>query len=307
MTVYLDIILIENLCMNYIILYATAFVMKLKIKHIRLLLSALTGGLYAVLTYMQIIKMYSTMIMKIILSFSMVYLAFAPKNIKAMLKEVISFYLVSFIFGGCAFALLYFIKPQDILMANGVYIGSYPLKIALLGGIIGFIILNIALKNIKHRVNKKALIYQAEIEIEGKKLTVKAMLDTGNLLKDPITGVPVIIVEKDKLYEIIPGRILNHTEKIIGGDWEICNEETEYRARFRVIPFSSIGKQNGMLLGFKADKIKIVTDVEEVIRKESIVCIYNGKISKNDTYSALIGLDILEGSEKNEYFANIKV
>lgn len=307
MTVYLDIVLIENLCMNYIILFATAFIMKLKIKHVRLFISALIGGLYAVLTYMQIVKMYSTMIMKIILSICMVYIAFYPKNIRAMLKEIMLFYLVSFVFGGCAFALLYFLKPQDILMKNGVFIGSYPLKVALLGGIVGFIVMNVALKNVKNKMSKKALIYQVEIEMQEKSLMVKAMLDTGNLLKDPITGIPVIIVDKEELYQIIPGRILNYTDKIIGGDWEICSEDIEYRAKFRMIPFSSIGKQNGMLLGFKVDRVKIITDIEEVVRKDAIVCIHNGKISKNNTYSALIGLDILEGSDKNEYFTNIKV
>lgn len=307
MTVYLDIVLIENLCMNYIILFATAFIMKLKIKHVRLFISALIGGLYAVLTYMQIVKMYSTMVMKIILSICMVYIAFYPKNIRAMLKEIMLFYLVSFVFGGCAFALLYFLKPQDILMKNGVFIGSYPLKVALLGGIVGFIVMNVALKNVKNKMSKKALIYQVEIEMQEKSLMVKAMLDTGNLLKDPITGIPVIIVDKEELYQIIPGRILNYTDKIIGGDWEICSEDIEYRAKFRMIPFSSIGKQNGMLLGFKVDRVKIITDIEEVVRKEAIVCIHNGKISKNNTYSALIGLDILEGSDKNEYFTNIKV
>ena len=54
MTIYLDIVLIENLCMNYIILFATGFIMKIKLHHIRLILSALLGGIYAILSYMEI-------------------------------------------------------------------------------------------------------------------------------------------------------------------------------------------------------------------------------------------------------------
>ena len=45
MTVYIDIILLENLCMNYIILFATAYIMKLKISHIRLVASSGIGAI----------------------------------------------------------------------------------------------------------------------------------------------------------------------------------------------------------------------------------------------------------------------
>ena len=65
------------------------------------------------------------------------------------------FYLTSFLFGGTAFALLYFIKPQNILIRNGVYVGTYPIKIALLGGMVGFSIITISFKIVKNRISKK--------------------------------------------------------------------------------------------------------------------------------------------------------
>ncbi len=306
MTVYIDVVLLENLCMNYIILFATGFILKLKMKQLKLALSALLGGIYAILTYMQILEIYSTMIMKIILSLCMIYIAFTPKNIKALLKELILFYLISFAFGGCAFALLYFLKPEDIFMINGVYIGSYPLKIALLGGVIGFVITYIAFKIVKNRMSKKGLIYLVKIQIEEKEIELKAMLDTGNMLRDPITGAPVIIVERENLYGVIPGNILNNIEKIIGGDWEEYEEEITYRSKFRIIPFQSIGKQNGMLLGFKVDQITIMTDIEDIKKENAIMCIYTQSIGKNNSYSALIGLDMLEGSDRNEYLTTVK-
>ena len=45
MTIYLDVVLIENLCMNYIILFATGYLLKKKMNHIRLILSALFGDI----------------------------------------------------------------------------------------------------------------------------------------------------------------------------------------------------------------------------------------------------------------------
>ena len=82
----------------------------------------------------------------------MVDIALGPKEIKRLLKQLVIFYLSSFAFGGCAFALLYFIKPQDVLIKNGVYIGTYPIKIALLGGILGFIIIQTAFKIVKTKL-----------------------------------------------------------------------------------------------------------------------------------------------------------
>lgn len=307
MTIYLDVVLIENLCMNYIILFATGFIMKTKLHHIRMIFSGLIGGVYAILSYIQILPFNSNMFVKIVLSICMVYLAFSPKGIKALMKYLVMFYLVSFVFGGCAFALLYFVKPEDIFMVNGVYIGTYPVKIALLGGIVGFVITYIAFKVVKHRIGKKAILYDIEIHMEEKKAKMKAMLDTGNGLKEPITGTPVIVVEKEKLSGLLPDNILNHTDEIIGGDWGENEENMCYRSRFRIIPFSSIGKQNGMLLGFKVDNVKVINDIEEISNQKVIVCLYNQKLSKTNTYSALIGLDMLEGREESELVTNIKI
>ena len=58
MTIYIDVVLIENLIMNYIILFATAIVLKLKIKHIRLILASLIGAVYSILSYMSLLEVY---------------------------------------------------------------------------------------------------------------------------------------------------------------------------------------------------------------------------------------------------------
>lgn len=309
MTVYLDVVLLENLCMNYIILFATGYLMKIKMNNIRVIIASFLGGIYAIVSYMEILPIYSNFFMKILLSIGMVYLAFGAKNVKSILKQLIIFYLTSFAFGGCAFALLYFVKPENILMRNGVYVGTYPIKIALLGGLIGFIITYIAFKVIKNKLSKKDIIYDIAIEIDKKQVQVKAMLDTGNMLKDPITQTPVIVVEKEKLYGILPSGLLDHLENMIGGEGEnilSSSEEEKYLHKLRMIPFHSIGKQNGLMLGIKADKVEILQE-ENIINDNVIIGIFNQSLSKNHHYSALIGLDILERSETNEPIANSKI
>lgn len=293
MTIYIDIVLLENLCMNYIILFSTAYIIKLKIRHIRLIISSLVGAIYAILAYANIMPIYTNLVVKIILSICMIYIAYKPKHIKGLLKELIVFYLISFALGGCAFALLYIVRPQDIFMKNGVYIGTYPLKIALLGGITGFIITYISFKIVKSRVTKNEIIYKILVKFEEKELETMVMLDTGNMLKDPISGESVILLEKKKLGEILPNSLLENMENILGGEFG-TNQSEQYKTKLRIIPFTSVGKQNGMMIGIKADEVKVITDVDEIIKKDVIICMYEKSFSKSGKYFGLIGLDMLE-------------
>ena len=51
MTIYIDIIIVENLIMNYIILYATGLISKSKKSYLRMFMASLIGAIYATLEY----------------------------------------------------------------------------------------------------------------------------------------------------------------------------------------------------------------------------------------------------------------
>lgn len=310
MVIYLDVVFLENIIMNYIIIYATGIVVKSEIKQWRILIASSIGAIYTIAMYISTIPIYSNFIMKLILSLVIIYVAFIPKNIKKTLKILLIFYLVSFVFGGCIFALMYIITPKLAQIKNGVFVGTYPIKIALIGGIISFVIIQISFKMVKNKISKKDVIYNIEIIINNKKTEVKALLDTGNLLKEPITGMPVIIVEHKSLNKIVPIEILNNLNKIIGGDTYELLENEEFSkiiSRFRMIPFSSLGKQNGLLLGLKADSINIILDEKTEKINNVIIGIYDKSFTKNGMYSAIFGLDILEGGKLNENTADVKI
>ena len=310
MIVYLDIIFIENILMNYIILYACGVILKIKLKKWKIFLSASFGATYTIIMYLNIVEIYSNTIMKFILSIVMVYVAFKPDKVKKMLKELTLFYLTSFVFGGCVFGLMYFLKPQMVQIRNGVFVGTYPMKIAIIGGSVAFIIMQISFKLIKNKVTKKDIIYTLKIRFYEKEKNINALLDTGNLLKEPITGFPVVITEKKALKGLIPEIILNNINKIVGGDTDEINSNNElakYISRFRMIPFSSVGKQNGLLLGIRCDSVSIEIDGIAETKTNVIIGIYDKSFTKNDSYSAIFGLDIIEGGNVNENVSNVKV
>lgn len=295
MTIYVDVVLMENLMMNYIILLATGLILKVKIKHIRLIIGSLIGAIYSIVAYTGFLKIYSSFILKIILSVIIVYIAYNPQSVKNLSKELLFFYLTSFVFGGAAFALIYIVKPQDILMKNGLFLGTYPLKTVILAAIVAFVIIITAFTIIKSKLTKKNMICEIELKLNNKMIKTEALIDTGNMLKEPITNLPVVVIEHTLLYECIPKEILNHLEDIIGGDFGKISEEIKmkYVSKLKLIPFSSLGKQNGMLIGIKPEYLKIIKEEVVEVKENVILGIYDKSLTKKGEYRAIIGMELV--------------
>ena len=132
MTLYIDLILLENIVMNYIIILATGTICKGNIKYFRFFLASLVGAIYAILTYISSELVCNYQIIKVFISVCMVYIAFNPSKVKTMFKQLIIFYLTSFCFGGAAYYLLHNISPnlmRFFIKVAPFYILSYILNV----------------------------------------------------------------------------------------------------------------------------------------------------------------------------------
>lgn len=291
MRVYLDVVIIENFIMNYIIIYSTAIISKSKIQHFRIGIASLIAGLYSILNYFWNLGNWKSILVKILISIMIILISFDSLKLKKIIKQLILFYLVSFTFGGISFMLLFLINPENIVFENGLLVGTYPVKVTIIGGALGFVVIACVSYIIKDRLRTKSMLCDLEIFYQGKYKKLKTMIDTGNLLKEPISQTDVIIVEKNSLRDIISDDILDNLDNIVQGKW-LNSKDDIYSYKFKVIPFSSLGNENGLLIGFKPDYIKII-DEEECVRDNVIIGIYNGKLCKSNLYTSLIGLDIL--------------
>lgn len=281
--------------MNSLILYATAIILKIRPKTLRVIISSSIGSIYSIITYVTQMSIYTSIVLKTILAVIMVYIAFDSQNIKRMCKQVATFYFTSFIFGGVALYLIYYIKPQEIFIKNGLFVGEYVLKVIMLSAMVAFVIIKIFLKIIKTKITTKDMFCKIKIKLNEKIIETKAMIDTGNLIKEPISNIPVIIVESTLLEEVLPMQILNNLENILSGDLSQISEEIQekYISKLRCIPFTSLGKQNGMLLGIRADEIQIEREDDKKISTNVIIGIYDKSLTKKGEYRALIGIELL--------------
>ena len=93
-----------------------------------------------------------------------IYIAFNPKTLKKLFKCILIFYLTSFVFGGAAFALIYIVKPQEILRNNGLVLNSHSLKVIFISAIIAFVIITIGFKIVKNKISSKDMYCYIKIK-----------------------------------------------------------------------------------------------------------------------------------------------
>jgi len=298
--IYLDILILENIVVNYMILAVTARFSRIKTSSLRMFLGALIGALYLVFVFLPDMKFYQSVLAKIILSIFIIAIAFKSVKLITFFKTLALFYITTFIFAGAGFALLYF-NTQAVMVKNGVVVidPSLPfldtkwtqilLALALAG------IVTRILWEIIHNVRNKVMV-QLYISFDSKIIGLYALVDTGNALHDPLTNMPVVIVEFGAIKDILPGEIRAVFE--VSGEMDLGNittviSNTSWFNRFRLIPFSSLGKENGMLVGFRPDFIEIDNDNEKKDIKDVVIGIYTRSLSKNEKYRALLSPDLI--------------
>lgn len=297
--VYIDVLFMENIVMNYLILWVTAKFSRTRTSSLRLFLGALIGAAYVVALILSPgVKVYYTALAKVILSALIVAASFPIDKLKSFIKIMAIFYISTYIFAGAAFSFLYF-NQKGGFVKNGVfyvYWQSSKWTFMIFSVLIVGIIVRIFWEEIQSKFIRDKLIIPLKIAFESKFADMAALIDTGNSLHDPLTNMPVIIVEFMALKDILPLEIKNIFENSKEDDLNTITSivsNSHWLSRFRLIPFNSLGKENGMLIGFKPDYIELGEKDQKKGVDNVIVGIYNRSLSKNDKYKALLSPEIV--------------
>lgn len=296
--VYAEYILLENIIINYIILYATKKFTRTETSIIRLIIAAIIGALYTFVLFFPSLKFMTKFSIKFSISVLIIILAFNPEKIDKFLKLIATFYCISFVFAGASLALFYLLD-FNVYYYNGVfYIKDFPASILIIGIFLSFLILKYIINHISKKVKKEEMLITLTIILNGKEASLIGLIDTGNSLTEPITHNPVVIAEFNAIKEILPVDIRSFYESEYKRDiLDISNfiANSSEKIPLRLIPFKSIGKDNGMLLGFKPDELIIDSSGYDNNKNlEVIVAIYNDKLSQRDEkYKALLNPEIL--------------
>ncbi|KUO60730.1 MAG: peptidase [Gracilibacter sp. BRH_c7a] len=250
--IYLDITLIINAVMDAFLLLFTAHLLRRKVYPLNLCAGVVIGSLPIFVIIFQYPIL--TLISKVLVPIGMVAITLRSKNFWDLAKGILYFSLLAAICGGLFYALLGWLGISGI---NSFYtFWILPLaSLILIGGY------RIWEKSSKNNQFLDSVIFDAEISFEeGKSLTIKALLDTGNDLRDPLTGAPVMLLEERTAREILPEKILEFLQlpwKENPNPWSILWKSDEYY--LQKIVFISAKGVNGQswLLGIRLGKVKI--------------------------------------------------
>lgn len=298
--VYVDVLLIVNFVMDFFIIWAAGKLANVRFTIPRMLLAAVLGAVYSLVVFFPEISYFNTLMAKVAFSFVMILAAFAPLTIRSFFRSLVYFYLVSFAMGGAIIGITYLTEelPWSVQVLNGAasYFGNFHpgwlligMGVAVISGLGGIIFL-------RRSWLQEQLLSELIISFDDKQILVSALLDTGNQLIDPLTNKPVIVVEYESLKGILPEGI---SSSIAGKD-DISltglseNISPEWAARLKLIPYNSVGRSHGMMLGVKPDMVEIINRERKIKTNNVVIGILNRTLNKDGRFHALLPPAVLQ-------------
>lgn len=291
MIIYADITFINNFLMTVAIIWTIAKIMEISFSWKKLISGGLAANIYLFLSLIMYSQksgpvIFLQVILNLFSAYIIVKISFPGLNNKGYLKLVFYLYLVSFITIGTTISLIYLSGGSSL---------TVTVQRLIIGIIILLIIANFGWKIFRRYKAPEEFLLPLTIQFRNKSIHLTGLLDTGNSLTDPVTHLPVVVVDQERLLDLFSDQLRE----------ELLNPENDYidllqllsekriPEKLRLLPFSDLGRENGILIGFRPDFIEIGYREKNIRRKNSIIAISKRKLDYDDEYQALIHPQLL--------------
>lgn len=246
-TIYLDSLFILNFVTDYFLCLISGRICGLILRRGRYLAAAFAGAAYAVCLYLPGFEILQIWAMKLALWLLMGIIAFGREE--RLLRCALVFAAVSAAFGGFIWA---------IELAGGY--PAFDMRSMLLSFALCYTLLRLIFRDKLRLAEAKRV--KIRLELSGKETEFMALVDTGNHLRDPVSGAAVLLASPHALSPLFPGREeLLYTEAV--ELLELSQSIDELRGRFCLIPYTSVGG-SGLLCGFRADSAEVDGNKREI-------------------------------------------
>lgn len=263
--VYADVLIFLNLLVNYFLLCVSGKILNCNAKTLRIILSALLGGISSLYIFFPRLNIFTETLLKIATCSLMVLVCFGFKNIKSFLKSIGVLFLVTAAYGGIMFAFWILFCPKGMVINNSVvYFNISPL-ILIVCTVVGYIFFSI-ISPIFTQVSKFAKHCSITVFANGKSVRLDAIIDTGNSIEDIFSNSQIIIADRQKvnfLFETLDNN----------------------NSRYRLLPCTTISGSD-VLEGFRCDSAVILNNNKQTVLQKPILAISKTKL--NDGYNAII-------------------
>jgi len=255
--VYVDLYFLINTCMDLLCLMLTAALLHRYIKRWKAVLSAAAGGLYALFSLFWGLGGVFGFLCDVAVAVGMCSIVFGSKKTPFYRLLMIGgvYLLVSMIMGGVMTALYAWLNrlhlPLDALDEDSLSVWIFALLAAVAsfatawgGKLLGFA--------------QKTKSVRLDLTLFGKDVTLTALVDSGNLLRDPLSGKSVIAVRREALSGVLPPRLLRICESGKVDDWLM---EYEHAKKLRIIPVETAAGST-LLPAFLPEKLTVTSKKE---------------------------------------------
>lgn len=188
---------------------------------------------------------------------------------KALLRKTGLFLILTFLTGGAAMALLLWMQEPAVSGGGAMYMGAGTYGRLIIAGVPAAILGGWFVRLVKAQRIRERTTGTVEIEMEGRICRLQAMVDSGNCLREPITGRPVILIDEKGKRES-----------------GFCAEN--YPEKMVLVPFEAVGVKKGMLRGVRLDEIRF----GEITLSGVVLAGYEGRFPG---FEVLLHQEILEG------------
>lgn len=296
--VYLDLPLIGGLfgwIQDTTLLWMVSKIGNVKVHFKRLAIGGLIGGIFQFFLLTNQISdgllnpwILSPLVFLIVVPSIMLFCTFSPINFRRLLRVGGYFYLVALLLSGIHWG--FDSVNQRFLNIQVTFWWRFIIHLSFI-----FVIGELGWGIVHRSLMEHVCFYSIQIEWDDRRLQLNALLDTGNRLHDPLTKIPVIIIELNQIKNLLPKEVVCLTESFNAGDarydFELPPHWTE---RVRILPFNSLGREHGVLFGFRPDQIRVGSKKNETIIKDVVVALYNRPLSAEGAFHALIPPTVLK-------------
>lgn len=254
MTVYIDVVMLLNFVVDFLLLAGADMLCGYPPRWIRTVSAAFIGGIYGGACLLPQVRFLGNTFWRVVSLCLISWIAFGFH--KSALRRGIVFVLLSMALGGISLG----------LGNGGFWTLAGAAAVVAVMCVVGF----------RGRIGVASYV-PVELLHDGKKIHFTALCDTGNALRDPLTGRSVLVVGSEialQLTGLTPQQLKSPSEAIL----------TAGLPGLRLIPYCAVGQPGSLLLGMRVQNARIGK-----WRGSAVVAFAPEKLNADGAYQALTG------------------
>lgn len=282
--VYVDTLFLLNALVDYLLLLCAARLAGEPLRRLRFALGAALGGGYAVAIFLPGLGFLERPACRLAAAVGMVLAAFWGS--RRLGRQVLIFFALSCAFAGGVLAIS-LLGRTGLSLNRGVVYSGMDLKIVLLSAAGCYGALTLIFQRTGRHTAPSGELRPVRLTLGERQVSLTALVDTGNTLTDPATGRPVLVAEADCVEELLPPGIRPSPADLRDPAGALERLEDPWRRRFRLLPYRSVGVDQGLLLAVRVDQVQ----VGEEDRGPMLAALSPTPVSDGGGYRALLGAD----------------